>query len=273
MRELINTTKKVLQINTHLPFSIYSSIDEQLILNVPIIKPLLVFVLSGSKKLDSENEIICPAGNFIFLSNIPIITMRNIPSDSEYYALLIEFEYADFDVLERKKAKTEKYFQGAISPLLKQTLMQFIEWSTFAPKEMWPIRRKELLQTLLHLGFDNVSSIIEPPSLSHKIHKIISTHISSVQLSNDLTTEKLSSMLAMSESTLRRKLNAEGTNLQTIKDRARLGYGLHLIQTTKAPVSVIAEQCGYTSQSRFTDKFKTLFNITPTELRKTILRD
>jgi AraC-like DNA-binding protein len=35
----------------------------------------------------------------------------------------------------------------------------------------------------------------------------------------------------------------------------------------------VAERCGYQSQSRFTDKFKQFFGVTPTELRKTRMRD
>jgi AraC-like DNA-binding protein len=73
----------------------------------------------------------------------------------------------------------------------------------------------------------------------------------------------------MSESTLRRKLKLEGTSVQEVKDQARLGLGLHLLQTTRQPISLVAEKCGYLSQSRFTDRFKKRFGLTPSELRKT----
>ena len=107
-----------------------------------------------------------------------------------------------------------------------------------------------------------------PPSLSHQIHEIISENIS-----GDWCVDRLATKLAMSESTLRRKLIAEGTSIQAVRDRTKLGYGLHLVQTTMEPVGRIAEHCGYQSQSRFTDKFKQLFGITPTELRKTRMHD
>ena len=77
----------------------------------------------------------------------------------------------------------------------------------------------------------------------------------------------------MSESTLRRKLKAEGTSLQEIKDQSRLGLGLHLLQTTQDPITLIAEKCGYQSQSRFTNRFKGRFGLTPSELRKTKMED
>jgi hypothetical protein len=63
---------------------------------VPVIKPLLICVLDGCKKLGKDDEIICSAGDFIFLANSPNIHMRNIPQNSEYFALLIEFGYKNF---------------------------------------------------------------------------------------------------------------------------------------------------------------------------------
>jgi len=264
MQELIDLAKKAQCETKVLPFSIYRSFKEQHMLNVPVIKPLLIVILSGSKELGLESELICPSGSFVFLSNNPTTAMRNIPSDSEYFALLIEFEYSDFECLEQRNSETNTYIQGTIEPALEYTLKQFIEWSEFAPRQLWHIRRKEILQVMGALGFEQVKSIMKPPTLSHEVFTIITSDIAS-----DLGTKTISSMLAMSESTLRRKLSVEGDRFQDIKDRAKLGYGLHLVQTTTKPIGQIAELCGYTSQSRFTDKFKQLFNITPTELRKT----
>ncbi len=267
MQKLIDTTKSIFQEKQTLPFAVYRSVKEQRMVNVPIIKPLLIFILSGNKKLGmEETEINCPSGSFVFLSNMPNISMRNIPSDQAYYALLIEFEYSDFDCLEHREFSANTHFQGEIAPRLEYTLQQFVEWAAFSPAEMWHIRRQEILLALASLGYKQVGSVMKPPTLTHEVHTIINAN-----LSHDIDAATISSMLAMSESTLRRKLSAEGISFQVIKDRAKLGYGLHLVQTSNKPIGLIAEQCGYISQSRFTDKFKQLFNITPTALRKTIM--
>lgn len=237
-------------------------------LNVPINKPLLVLVLSGLKELGTQDDVVCPSGHFIFLSNTPTIAMRNIPSDVDYFALLIEFDYSDFNCLKNRKPGTKTHFLGSIEPRLEYTLQQFVEWSAFSPSDIWHLRRQEILQVLVSLGFNQVGSIMEPPTLSHKVHTIISSNIAS-----DFSAEALSSELAMSESTLRRKLRLEGNSIQAIKDRAKLGHGLHLVQTTFESIGHIAEQCGYTSQSRFTEKFRKLFDIAPTDLRKTRMPD
>ncbi|WP_462154574.1 helix-turn-helix domain-containing protein [Pseudoalteromonas piscicida] len=53
----------------------------------------------------------------------------------------------------------------------------------------------------------------------------------------------------------------------------KLGHGLHLIQTSYEPIGLIAEKCGYSSSSRFTDRFKQLYGLTPSALRKTRMSD
>lgn len=268
MQKLKHLTKLALQLDRRMPFSVYTSYKEQAILNVPISKPVLICVLDGCKKLGGNEEAACPSGSFVFLSNSVNVNMRNITGGNEYFALLIEFDYTDFDCFTHKETESRSFIQGEIILPLAQTLHQFVEWATFAPAELWHLRKQEILHTLYHLGFTEVSAIVEPPNLASKLHGIISA-----DLSHDWTMDVLSKKLAMSESTVRRKLLAEGTSLQAIKDRAKLGYGLHLVQSTFNPISHIAQQCGYASQSRFTDKFKQLFGITPTALRKTRVID
>ncbi len=264
MQKLIDTAKQVLETTHQLPFSLYTSVGEQVLSNVPLIKPTLVCVLRGCKQLGSDGAIQCPEGQFLFLSNSPNSALRNIPNGTGYIALIIPFDYQDFHGFKSRPVNADKFINGKISSTLEKTLEQFLLWSAFAPMDMWTVRRQEILQLLYHLGFEDVSGVVEPPSLSHRVHNLISD-----QITVDINAEQLAAKLVMSESTLRRKLSAESSGLQAIKDNARLGYGLHLVQTSAEPIGLIAEQCGYQSQSRFTDRFKQLFGLTPTELRKT----
>ena len=118
------------------------------------------------------------------------------------------------------------------------------------------------------MGYDEVSSIVEPPSLTHKVESILS-----IDLQQDLSAEEVAGRLAMSDSSMRRKLSAEGTSFQTLKDRIKLGHGLYMLQTSDTPIGLLAEACGYQSQSRFTEKFKAMYGLTPSELRKTRFKD
>lgn len=268
MERLINMVKYALHVRKELPFSVYTCLKEQKILNVPIINPVLIFILSGVKELGKAEKIICPTGSFVFLTNSPTINMRNIPKKQEYFALLIELESQDFNFIKEQPTKPKKYIRGDIDLILENTLQQFIEWSLYAPIDMWSHRRQEILRVLHHLGYKDVCANKETTTVSEKLREIVSKNISSA-----LSTNFLCEQLAMSESTLRRKLKHERTSVQEIKNQVKLSHALHLVQSTIEPIGYIAEKCGYQSQSRFTEKFKQLFRVTPSQLRKTQMDD
>ncbi|TDP01251.1 helix-turn-helix transcriptional regulator [Marinomonas balearica] len=253
-----------------LPFSIYSAKDEQVMKNVPIVNPLLIVVLGGQKSLGSVSEHLCASGQFVFLSDNPNVHMRNLPNPSHYFALVIEFERQDFTELSHvtNSQNTDSYYIGDVSHELNESLYQFIEFARWAPKELWSLRRKELLHVLSLAGHSDILGMVSNHKVSQKLH-----HIISLQPEKDLSLDTLCDELAMSESTLRRRLKSEGTSVQEIKDQVKLGLGLHLLQTTHLPISIISERCGYLSQSRFSNRFKTRFGLTPSDLRKTKLAD
>ncbi len=267
MAPLRKTITQALNKQKPLPFSVYSSVREQHILNVPIVKPLLIFILNEEKHLGGPTAHCCRAREFIFLSNKTSVDMRNIP-EQEYYALLIEFDVSDFSHLAAKNNTDDSYCIGQTTYELERVLIQFIEWSCLAPATLWHSRKRELLDFLYHLGHHAVANLATQHTLSHQIHSMIMGN-----LKDDWHIEVLCKTLAMSESTLLRRLKTEGTGLQDIKDQARLSYGLHLLQSTLKPIGYIAEACGYQSQSRFTERFKQRFGLTPRELRKTRLND
>ncbi|WP_077338651.1 helix-turn-helix transcriptional regulator [Pseudocolwellia agarivorans] len=268
MESLINTIKNTMDENKKLPFTVYSSVKEQRILNVSIVKPLLIVVLSGTKILGVDNEIICQTGDFVFLSDSPSINLRNIPKNEEYFALLIDFDYQDINGFNIHTSHVKPYCLGSTTPVLYQCLQQFVESAMWAPESLWGLRKKELLELLCFMGHTEILSMFSNPKVSYKLHDIFSA-----QPEQEITLDVICDQLAMSESTLRRKLKAEGTSIQEIKDQTRLGLGLHLLQTTSNSIALIAEKCGYQSQSRFTERFKNRFGLTPSELRKTRMTD
>jgi hypothetical protein len=79
MNHLISAIDSTVKLKQPLPFSIYRSIKEQHLLSVPIAKPLFIAVLSGNKELGKTADVVCNAGDFIFLSDSSVIDMRNIP--------------------------------------------------------------------------------------------------------------------------------------------------------------------------------------------------
>ncbi|WP_392420496.1 helix-turn-helix transcriptional regulator [Edwardsiella piscicida] len=74
--------------------------------------------------------------------------------------------------------------------------------------------------------------------------------------------------LHMAESTLRRRLSAEGKSFRDILDDVRLGQALLALQSGNAPIGDIASQSGYASPSRFTARFVRRYGLTPSALRQ-----
>lgn len=264
MINLLTTVKSTIGEHRDLPFSVYTSIKEQKLLNVPIVKPLLIVVLSGDKELGENEKVTCHAGDFIFLSDSSTVNIRNIPKDQEYFALLIEFEHQDFDGLQLNAPNRKHYCIGETTPVLEQCLQQFVESSLWAPEPLWSLRKREIIELLCHMGHKEILSMVGHSNVGNQVNNMFNG-----QDFHDLSIEQICDQLAMSESTLRRKLKSEGTSVQEIKDQARLGQGLHLLQTTRHSIGLIAEKCGYQSQSRFSGRFKGRFGLTPSELRKT----
>jgi hypothetical protein len=267
MNDLIAIAKTAINQQQYLPFSIYCSHKEQMISNVPIIKPLLIFILNGEKQLGTSELVTCQSGTFVFLSNSSRIDMRNIPHQEEYFAVLIDFEQEDFTDLPMNTQPPVEYLQGDMNTILKTALLQYMQLAIMSSAGVMKYRKKELLSILYHLGYRDVSNINQTHRFSEKIHRMIANN-----LTLDWTAELIAADLFMSSSTLRRKLKNEGENIQDIRSRTRLSHGLHLLQTTQLNIGHIADQCGYQSQSRFTEQFKVLFGMTPREIRKSIVR-
>ncbi|BBN83396.1 AraC family transcriptional regulator [Pseudoalteromonas sp. A25] len=274
MQALINSINSITSKDVDLPFSVYCAFHEQRLLDVPITKPTLIIVMNGSKLLGKQGNIRCNAGEFVFLSDSPKLDMRNIPNDDIYQALLIEFDANDFSIFERLQIETEqqniipKHYSASVSEELLACITQFVDSVPWANGDIIKHRKQEILLLLHALGFEHIPLMAHNVSLSNQIFGMLKN--------NDfqaLRLDQLCGLLAISESTLRRKLQAEDMTLQQIKDKARLGHGLHLLQTTSKPIGDVASLSGYTSQSRFTQKFKNHFGMTPSELRSTKLKD
>lgn len=268
MKQLMEAVQQINAQRQDVPFALYAPRKVQHLLNVPVSNPLLVAVLTGEKILGNKEELVCKAGDFVFLSDNPAIDMRNIPKGNGYYSLIIEFDALDFADLPNSKKSGKVRCTGKISKTLETCLQQFIEWTSASPKSLWALRRKEILHLLYQEGFMDIPALGASGRVSQQLRAIYSREPAVPVPMSVICRE-----VAMSESTVRRKLHEEGTTVQAIRDQVRLGQGLHLLQTTSCSIGLIAQQCGYQSQSRFGERFRERFGMTPTALRRTLLTD
>jgi AraC-like DNA-binding protein len=239
-------------------------------------KPRLICILERRKKIETDSPqldidrknayaINLESGSFIFFSDDTLIRISEILEESNAFALVIEFEPEDFDCFAKKDTTTQKVFHGSIDSTLQQILKNFVELSTTAPRQVWPSLRQEVLQHLYHSGYKQIATLAKKSNFHHKLYELIDS-----DKADNWSTNKICEHLAISKSTLQRKLASEGVRLQQIKDSVKLNYAIHIVRTTIKPIHQVALLCGYLSQSRFTNKFKKLHGITPTELRKVI---
>jgi len=264
INHFIERTKQALQSNKAAPFYLYCASSEQNLQNIAFIKPIFIFIMNGSKEIRTTETVLCHSSEFVFLSDLKLTTVRNIPRQNGYTAFILEFEYDDFAGIPAASQNDILYIQGKVSLELQEELEQFVSISAWASESILTHRRREILMLFYDLGYKNIAALGKQPFLSYKIHDLFIKN----EFQN-MTVQKICDMLFMSESTLRRKLRHENQSIKEIKANAQLGYGLHLLQTTLSSIQNIAEQCGYQTHSRFTENFKNRFGLTPRELRKT----
>lgn len=263
----LNKLKNLSETNSNYNcISTYCFENQQNLLNVPILKPLLIIILSGSKIVGDERKLTCNMGEFIFFTNMQSINMRNIPGHSSYFALLIEFEFSDFYNLSHsiETKKINDYTIGKTSNSLYKCVLQFIDCFEWAPKEIVESRRVEIIKLLITLGYENLVCFPNNKETSKKVIDIFMK-----KRNKKITIDKICKEIFMSKSTLYRKLKSEGENIQKIKEKVLMGKAIHLLQTTNLPTEHIAEMVGYSSSIRFSQRFKSYFGLTPKELKNT----
>ena len=82
------------------------------------------------------------------------------------------------------------------------------------------------------------------------------------------TSDELAKSLSMSEQTLRRKLNAEGSNYQQIKDSLRQELANQLLGNRAVSIAKISKQLNFSEPRAFTRAFKQWSGYTPKEYRQ-----
>ncbi|UTW55646.1 AraC family transcriptional regulator [Kordiimonas sp. SCSIO 12610] len=86
-------------------------------------------------------------------------------------------------------------------------------------------------------------------------------------IGKEIKIEDISSKLSMSERTLRRRLDAEGTNFREIYTDVRMGIATELLETVKLSVEAVSWRVGYTEPAAFIRAFSKKYGRTPGKVR------
>jgi AraC-like DNA-binding protein len=81
------------------------------------------------------------------------------------------------------------------------------------------------------------------------------------------TNDRVATALHLHPRTMHRRLNAEGTSFQQVKDEVRRDAMLYYLKQTNLNFAVISERLGFAEQSVFTRTCRRWFSASPTKLR------
>lgn len=246
----------------------------QEIREVPFLEPCLVLVLAGRKVLcHGDRELRCGKGDYFAIPAPSRFNMVNLPDGArgEYLALCISFDASlieRFRQLYHRGTDTLEWsgtLAGMGNDLLYSTLLHFLEVVEL-PEAGRDLVEHRLLEILLCLTRHCAAShllLSLSGSWRERLTSLFMTDPARMWRVRDACR-----LLAVGESTLGRHLRKENTSFQGVLDDVRLGQALAEIQFTDWSISRIAGNCGYQSVSRFTERFRQRFSITPTGLRK-----
>jgi len=158
--------------------------------------------------------------------------------------------------------------------MLEQTVLPHCTVYSRAPVNCltWPRKPLEGLLPFFNPTLENLAdtelkqaltSVNETNTMAGKVREILNDHLAEMP-----TVEDVAGMLFMSAATLNRKLKAEQSSFQQIKDELRYTKAQRLLQDTKLSVDQIADQLGYSDASNFAKAFKNWAGVSPSQFRQ-----
>ncbi len=254
---------------------VFHSHARQALHAVPIHHPTVVLVLAGRKELhlaaatrniQAGELLLVPGNSSLHLGNIPD------PAVGSYLALALSFPPATLEHFRRLYGagaggnEQRAVWSAAAGDDFVRALQQWLAWCMESPPqpELALHRQIELLLLLVRDGCAGNLLLDNRLGWRQRVSQLVSC-----DLSHAWDAPTVSRRLAVGESSLRRYLREEGTSFREVLEEARLVAGLGLLQETFWPVARIAAEVGYESPSRFAERFKLRFGLTPTQLKLT----
>ncbi|PXV71081.1 AraC family transcriptional regulator [Sinimarinibacterium flocculans] len=125
------------------------------------------------------------------------------------------------------------------------------------------LARHALAELLLWLHESNVTlASSQPRSMVARLRLMVSRSPSS-----PWSLPHAAEQLAVSQTTLRRRLSAEGATFGDVLADARMSHAMMMLQSTQRAISSIASDVGYASASRFSVRFRSRSGFAPSVVR------
>lgn len=236
--------------------------------------PTLLLILSGTLTFLFPHgpRTLTPDEGFALVNPGQFIDLNKQPADdgSPFRSLFITVSEATLDRFRQfystvasaaenteSALRTTRAFDALLPALL--TLLENLKEESLSDTRL-EVRLFDLLLCLAEQGL-----AFSPPSRSSTGERL--RRLLEQQPERRWTTKIAGHALAMSEATLRRRLNGENMKFDALLREVRLQHGMTLLQPTSWPLTQIADASGYLSAARFSARFRTRFGISPARLR------
>lgn len=232
-------------------------------------KPLLVVVESGAKIVRwSGGEYLIRAGDAIAIAGGQSFDVINRPSESGGYRarwLTCDEHLIAAHAARHPEQPVIRHALAIVEP--SPAFGEAFSCATQAignPSVPASIAQHRLAEMLLWTGISGGRfSEMSIETLPLRIRRLIDS-----DLAHEWSAPAVASALAMSESTMRRKLAEESITLTEILADARMSSALNLLQSTRHSVTQIAGDVGYKTLSHFAARFHRRFGFPPTAIRR-----
>lgn len=263
----------------HCGLGVQSCVKPQSISKVTFSKPAMLLVVKGRKEIQVPNKrFVAKAGEMLIVPPSVDFWLGKYPDQESgvYQGLGFRFDIETVEEFRRAYGKGSENWNLAAnwrapaSEAILEWTQQWLDWSRKYPVSL-QVQRHRLVELLLLLAQSGLAGNIildRGPSWRQRVSQLVG-----VDPARDWRYGDVCRTLGISESAMRRKLNLEGTGFRDVLEETRMMTGLTLVQETSMTICQISDAVGYQSQSRFTDRFKERFGITPSSLRRSGVAD
>ena len=225
-------------------------------------QPVLIVVEQGVKVLRCAHaEFTLQAGDAVAVAGGQTVDMSDqLSADGSYAARWLIDEHAhslpNAPVIEQAHVmiqpanEFQMAFENALSAIERADLPEAIARYRASELLLWIAMNGGRFAPRQALGW------------SEKIRQLVRQ-----DLSHNWSASVIAAALSVSESTLRRRLAEQGTNLNELLTDIRMGAALILLQSSKQSVTQLALSVGYQTASHFSSNFRKRFGYSPSELR------
>ncbi|ABV86574.1 helix-turn-helix transcriptional regulator [Shewanella pealeana] len=248
--------------------------------NVPVYTPSIIAVTSGVKALLWQGEtLVFDPNHWLLASSTQALTFVNEPYQSKFQSIQLSFLSPPSEWVLKLHAKSEI----SDSTFLSSPSLKVNDSLNFAFLQLIAMSEQSLSSAVQQCYLDAfylqlneqgaLSRLFEGDFLS--LREKVSRYLSADPAANH-TIDNTCSHFAMSQATFMRHLSKEGTSFRVILAEVRMLCAIGIMQSISARNAVplsqleLAIRCGYQSESRFSQRFKTQFGISLKQYMKTI---